>query len=431
MQTVGALSRFQDLYKYVRHGKPLPEIVELRNYASDIFSGKGLYPFVTESGETVNRETAMRVATWFTCLQVRWDSVAMLPFNVFKQTGKSKEVAVTHPAYQLLHTRPNPFQTATQFWKGVQQRRDNNGNAFAPIIRNPKGQAVRIDLIDDSSAVQIFYKDDIYYRYKGQDIASSDMLHFKGLSLDGKVGCSLTEYHAGTIGRLKAIHKFSNRSLSTNPGLYATTANQQPMSPEGKKSFRDYWGKEMQEDMPVLYNGYEIKTIGVNPKDALYLEQIKATKEDIYGITKVPPKLAQNYDSGSGLNYNNPQLQGLDFLTWTLSILLKDIEEECNYKLFSTTEQGTYFTKFNEKALLRMDADTQAKWFDTLMKNGTYSINETRENLDENPIEGGDDHFVEGNNMVPLRLLDQVILARGSKAAPAQTRMNGHTVEHS
>lgn len=398
------------------------ELGEARSaYIDAVTTGKGLGPFwTTTSGERVNRETAMRLATWFTCLQVRWDSVGMLPFNIFRRDGKKKEVASNLPAYDLLHNRPNPFMTSTQFWKTVQKNRDNDGNAYCPIIRDYQGEARRIDIIPYSSDVKVYTGEEIYYEYKGKMISSADMLHFKGYSLDGKIGLSLTEYHAETIGRLKAINRYSNRSISENPGMYATSAATIPMGDRQQSAFKDYWKNQMANygndgDIPVLYNGFDLKTVGINPKDAMYLDQIVATKEDIYGITKVPPKLAQNYHSGN--TYNNAEQQSIDFLTWTLTVLLKDIEEECNYKLFTPEQRSIYFTKFNEKAILRTDAATQAAWLEKMFGLGAYSINDILETLDENPIENGDDHFVPGNNLVPLRLLDQVILSRS--AAPA------------
>jgi HK97 family phage portal protein len=393
------------------------EVAEFRDYVSNVKTGSGYFAsFTNTSGETISHVSAMRISTWFTCLQVRWDAVAMLPFNVYRTRGTSKEIAFDHPVYTLLHSRPNPSMTATQFWKVVQQKRDNCGNAYCKILRDKMGKPTGIIILDEDKAEMKVYSDKatgaMFYEYDGEDILSSDILHFKGLTLDGKTGKSLTEYHAETLGRLKAIQKYSNRSISKNPGIYATSAAQLPMNPAQKDAFKDYWNKEMVNygdsgAMPVLYNGFELKSAGINPKDALYLEQINATKEDIFGITKVPPKLAQNFQTGS--TYNNSEQQSLDFLTWGLTINLKDIEDEVNYKLLAG--EGL-FCKFNEKAILRLDAKTQSDFLSAMFKIGVYSINECRDILDMNPIQNGDDHYVELNNLAPVRLQDEILEGR-------------------
>jgi HK97 family phage portal protein len=338
----------------------------------------------------------------------------MLPFQIYKREGKNKILATDHPAYYLLAVRPNPAMTATTFWELVQQKCDNMGNAYCPMERDLRGNITKIDIIANSTEVQVYIGEggDVYYKFREKVFASSDMLHFKGYTTSGRVGLSLTDYHSETIGRMRAMQKFSNRSISENPGMYATSAAERGMNEMQMKAFKDYWKKQMdgfgnRGDVPVLYGGYDLKTVGVNPKDALYLEQINATKEDIFGITRVPPKLAQNFQTGS--TYNNSEQQTLDFLIWTLNPLIKNKEEECDYKLFSTKEQGQYYCKFNEKALLRTDTKTQSEFIVSMVNNGLYSINEGRSFLDENPIEGGDDHYVQGNNLVPLRLMDAYI----------------------
>lgn len=411
------------------------EVNEFRNLLDEAKNGSGYFSswIGNTSGENISSATAMRISTWFTCLQVRWDSIAMLPFNVYAVDGSKKRIAYEHPAY-ILHTRPNATMTPTQFWKLVQQRRDNNGNCFCPIMRDGNGRIISINIITDNSKVKLYCSKEtgeLYYEYDGKPISSADMLHFKGLTTDGKTGLSLTEYHQETVGRLRAIQKFSNRSITKTPGMYATSASQVAMNETQKKAFKDYWTREMAAfnaggDLPVLYNGFELKTAGANPKDVLYLEQINATKEDIYGITKVPPKLAQNFQTGT--TYNNSEQQSLDFLVWTMTPNIKDIEDECNYKLFTDQERAAgYFCKFNEKAILRLDAKTQSEVMDTNFRNGTASINENRDILDLNPIENGDDHYIELNNFGPVRLQDEILAKRNQPAAmPSGKRLNGH-----
>lgn len=424
-------TRVADIYRSIRYVNS-PEFktlqAEFRTYSQTIFNGVGLLTgYNNTSGEPITAAMATRVATWFTCLQVRWDAVGMLPFQVIKKDGRNKILAVDHPAYDLLACRPNAAMTATQFWKAVQMRKDNFGNAYCPITRDRRGNIIEIGLIENSEEVQVYAKGyELFYKYRGEDIASSDILHFKGYSSNGKAGLSLAEHHAETLGRLRAINRYSNRSISTNPGIYATSGTNNAMGEKQLQAFKDYWAKQIAGygelgEIPVLYGGYDMKTVGINPKDALYLEQIQATKEDIYGITKVSPSLAKNYNSGN--TYNNGEQQNLDFLIWTLQPLLKDIEEECDYKLFTAKERQIYSCKFNEKAIMRTDAKTQADWLTKIFGIGGYSINDVLEYLDENPIDNefADDHFVPANNLVPLSMMREYIESKAHGPVPEST----------
>jgi HK97 family phage portal protein len=394
----------------------------------------GMFDLNNSSGENINADTAMRVATAFACINAGSESVSMLPMHLYKKVGDQKIVATEHPAYKLLHCRPNPWMTAKQFWRLVTQQRYTHGNSYG-IITKKRGVPIKINLCSEPDQMDIIDAGDMpVYRYKGVEYYGTDVLHFKGFSKDGKIGLSTVRYHAETIGALKKLRKFANRSLSEKPSMYGSSSKDSPMGETQKKAFKDYWKKEMTDydlnnQIPVLYNGFELKTIGFSPVDAQYLDQTKATKEDIYGIFNVPPMLAQNYNAGQ--TYSNAEQQNLIWLTYGVTPIITDYEQEIDYKIFSNAEQETYFSKFNEKALLRTDAKSQAEWLEKLFKIGGYSIDEIRDYIDENPI-GDKRHWVEGNNMVPADKIEELIASRQRPVVSATQKkelksiLNGH-----
>lgn len=77
-------------------------------------------------------------------------------------------------------------------------------------------------------------------------------------------------------------------------------------------------------------------------------------------------------------------------------------EQEINYKALTEAEreQGFRF-KFNEKAILRADAQTQMQTICSAINNGIYTPNEGRHLLDLPSEEGGDVLIVNGN-YVPI-----------------------------
>jgi phage portal protein BeeE len=77
-------------------------------------------------------------------------------------------------------------------------------------------------------------------------------------------------------------------------------------------------------------------------------------------------------------------------------------EEEINFKLLTADERGEgLIYKFNEKVLLRADAETQIKTITSGIQNGLYTPNEGRHLIDYPSREGGDQLIVNGN-YVPL-----------------------------
>jgi HK97 family phage portal protein len=424
---MGVISFAKNVFSNIRHLGDV-DLRSMSSFKNAIANGEIAWAQIwnwNSSGEAVNAETAMRIAAVYTCVQVRSDSVGMLPVNVYKKNGNTKEIASSHPVHRLLHVRPNAWQTPKQFWKLVTQQRDTYGNSYV-IIKRAGGRPIQLDIIECPDEVSILETNEPVYYYKGQQYLNSDILHFKAFTFDGKLGMSPVNYHAETIGALKKLRKYSNRSLSDKPPMYGTSPDSKPISPEGAKALKEYWKKEVKDfsdngNLPILYNGFDLKTIGLSPQEVQYLDQINATKEDIYGIFNVPPMLAQNYRSGS--TYSNAEQQQLTYLIFTLNPILCDFEQECNYKLFTEREAGVYSVKFNEKAILRTDTKTQTEHFREMFKIGVYSQNMILDYLDENPIEGGDKHYVEGNNMVPIDMIGKIPL---QKQKELKSILNGH-----
>lgn len=63
----------------------------------------------TTSGKTVTERSAMQMTAVYSCVRILAEAVAGLPLHLYryKEDG-SKEKAIDHPLYRLLHDEPNP-----------------------------------------------------------------------------------------------------------------------------------------------------------------------------------------------------------------------------------------------------------------------------------------------------------------------------------
>jgi phage portal protein BeeE len=78
-------------------------------------------------------------------------------------------------------------------------------------------------------------------------------------------------------------------------------------------------------------------------------------------------------------------------------------EQELWRCVLTPDEKGQgYFFRHNLSALLRADFQARMAGYAQMLQSGKNSINEVRGMDGENPIEGGDDHFVQVN-MAPVQ----------------------------
>lgn len=62
----------------------------------------------SNSGKAVNERSAMQMTAVYACVRILSESIAGLPVHVYKYTDSgSKEKAIKHPLYRLIHNEPN------------------------------------------------------------------------------------------------------------------------------------------------------------------------------------------------------------------------------------------------------------------------------------------------------------------------------------
>src|SRR3990167_10351730 len=64
----------------------------------------------TQSGIEISEEKALGISAVYSAVRVIGESVASLPFQLFKKTDKGREVQYKHPVYKLIHDEPNNYQ---------------------------------------------------------------------------------------------------------------------------------------------------------------------------------------------------------------------------------------------------------------------------------------------------------------------------------
>jgi HK97 family phage portal protein len=376
------------------------------------------YPYINNLGTytpgidyDLGSNQAMRIATVFTCVLVRAESLSTLPVNVMQSKRTGSVVAYNHPAYNLVHNKPNPFQTASSFWKTVSAHIDLHGNCFCIVKYSGRFQPTRIDLIDDPNAVQILQTESggAIYEYNGNRYQDYEILHFKDLSLDGFYGCSKIKYNASTVNYAGKLKRYGTNAIDQKPPGYFTTEQNYDVVKRSEVKLQESWSNNITEGKtPLLPFGLKWINTQINPDDAQYLEAIGATKEDIYGIFRVPPTLAQNYDRAT---FANAEQQDLVFVKHTLLPIITNIEQECNAKLFAegnAQASEPYYIKIIVNAFMRGDFTTRTQGYRTLWERGLITGNMVADLEDWNHFEGGDRRFIP-MNMIPLDKLDEFL----------------------
>lgn len=372
----------------------------------------------TESGETVNTTTALKLAAVFTCLNVLGKDHGSIPYSVRQDVSNSDEftrkiVVKDNPVHRLIHDRPNPYMTASE-WHGVTERqRKGWGNSFSIIKRDPITMVPKSIWPTNPWDWTMRKTDEgIFFYYKGQAVPYTEIIHLKNFSLDGFCGISTITQNRETLGLAQKLQKYNGRMIGKNPGGYLS-APSPPKDQNQKDNVKKLWNDQVSGDsvgdIPLLYGGVEYKSTSISPEDAQYIESTKFTKKQIYGMFDVP--MARGQDN-EGLTYSNAEQQ---LLLYVKHCLMPDVvmrEQEMNAKLFPESNfesKEPLYIKGNLAGLLRGDTASQKDFFQSLLTLGVFSPNDVLELLDMSGYKGGERKFIQGA-MVPVDLIDKFVL---------------------
>jgi HK97 family phage portal protein len=278
---------------------------------------------------------------------------------------------------------------------------DSWGNSYIGINRNGRGVVSSLDPLQPWQCENIQVKDgNAYYYINGMVYPARDILHFRWWSLDGLNGVSPIRQNAITMGKAIKAEKYSSMSIGQKPpGILSYEGN---MTSEQRAENQKTWKEDLIAGRtPILSGRWEFTPIMLSPGDAQFIEQEKLTDKKIYGIYRIPPVFAQDFERAT---FSNAEQSDLIFAKHTILPLVRMMEQECNMKLFSEREKRNTYLKFNMNGLLRGDTQARSQFYNIMRNIGAMNANEVREREDMNGYEGGETYTMQGAN-IPVDML--------------------------
>lgn len=352
------------------------------------------------SGISVSDRKAFCNSTFFRAMWLQSASMGMLPIHLRRRIGDKVEKATDHPLFNVLHRKPNDFQTASRFKSYMQMCALVDGGAYALKIRSRGAIRQLIPLERGSCKPRLTDTWNLVFDYQPKKggsrvLTSDDVFHFGSpLTLDGLNGISLLDVAADTLGLAVRAQQAASRLLVNGSMARGALETDQELGAEAianlKESLReDYAGSGAAHDWMILEEGLKAKLFGNSARESQLVELMKREAEEISRFTGVPRPLLMFDETswGSGIE----QL-GLFFVTYCLMPWFVIWEEAIWTWLLTPQEQLTMYAKYNEGALLRGSLKDQADFLKAALgpNVGYITQNEARETADRNPIEGGD-----------------------------------------
>jgi HK97 family phage portal protein len=360
----------------------------------------------TASGVRVTPETALQCSAFLACVRVISETVASLPLFVYERLedgGKQKASGL--PLYRLLHTQPNPWQTAMEWREQMTALYLMYGNSYAEIRPGTQGRVSELwPLHPSRMEVERLENGRLRYLYREPDgrqtvYTQDQIFHLRWLSTDGVLGLQPPTLSRDAIGLARALeaHGSTYFANGARPGIVLESDN--PIPVEAAERLRESWerlhrGSDRAHRTAVLPNGVKAKEISGSNEAAQFLETRRFQIEEVARAFRVPAHMIGELTRST---YNNIEVQNTEFVQFCLLPHCRRWESAISRDLIDGDDE-TFFAEHVISGLLRGDHQSRSTYYVSAIQNGWMSVNEVRELENMNPLgPEGDQHLAQLN----------------------------------
>lgn len=390
------------------------------------FGGAG-----TASGIAVTADTAKKVSAFNAGARYIAETIAYLPFPVYRRLGDNgRERDTLLPLSKLLNETPNPWQTPFEFREYQLLSLIYRGNAYAEIIFEPKMMLIPLD----PDRVRPFQAPNRQraFEFQGVDgrtriILQEEMYFVAGLGFDGIKGKSVLEYAQEALGISVVSERYGARLFANDsrPGGYLE--HPKTLSKDAQKRLVEAWEERHQgatnaHRIAVLEEGMKFNQVGITPEEAQFLGLRQFERIDIAAFLRIPPHKIGELGRAT---WGNVEQMSIEAVTDCLMPWITRLEQATDRDLFTEATRRTHFAEILVDGLLRGDVTARWNAYRTAWNMGAMNLDQIRQLENMNPIaNGGGKEYWIPLNMVPLSqaLKEPVPLKMPALTEPAPQR---------
>lgn len=339
---------------------------------------------------------ALRLSAVYAALSLISNSIATLPIYVKQHKDNENTILENNPIQRLFYTM---LQTKHVVIKQIVWDLLLWGNAFM-YIKRKDGRPEKLIYLQHGD-VQIDYKkeqDLVQYNVSNHMsvpsvVKQQDMLHFARDTYDGVIGRGFIFFAEDIINLAGFTQQAAENFFGSGCNLTGILQFNGRLRDEQKEAIRQQWVQIHSTSaagggLGVIEGDAKYIPISQNSSDAQMLQTREFNITEIARFFNISPILLGDLSHSS---YNSIEDSQIEFVTHTLLPIINLLEDEINRKLIINSKQ---YIDFDEASLLKGNKATLANYYTSLVSNAILTINEARQALGWNPVDGADDLII-------------------------------------
>ena len=348
---------------------------------------------------------SLKIETVFAALRDKSETIGQLPIKLYETSKKGRKEIKSGRVHRIFCEKPCEYMTMQTFMENLVVSLERFGAFYAYIERNDLGSPMSIVPFRFQGNIHpsMDVNGRVFYNYVKNDgtigdaYNLEDLFIIKGFTLDGFTPVSPLVQNARLLGIANAQEEtaLETQTDGITSRMYGSTPN--GFKDDNKiarlqEQIKTLRGPKGSSAIPIFEEDLKFHSFKLTPAETELLKNREFTVNRICRVFRVPVHRVGVTGTGAGLDIEK---ENEEYLRSSLNPILVKVEKALN----SLLPPG-YEIEFDRNAFYAGSPWRLVEHVEKGVKGGLYSINEGRNALGEEPVEGGDVYCVDNNNVV-------------------------------
>ena len=378
---------------------------------------------------------SLKIETVFAALRDKSETIGQLPIKLYETSKKGRKEIKSGRVHRIFCERPCDYMTMQTFMENLVVSLERFGAFYAYIERNDLGSPMSIVPFRFQGNIHpsMDVSGRVFYNYVKNDgtigdaYNLEDLFIIKGFTLDGFTPVSPLVQNARLLGIANAQEEtaLETQTDGITSRMYGSTPN--GFKDDNKiarlqEQIKTLRGPKGSSSIPIFEEDLKFHSFKLTPAETELLKNREFTVNRICRVFRVPVHRVGVTGTGAGLDIEK---ENEEYLRSSLNPILVKVEKALN----SLLPPG-YEIEFDRNAFYAGSPWRLVEHVEKGVKGGLYSINEGRNALGEEPVEGGDVFAIDNNNVVygswnELESMQERLYGANNQPKPTEDNSNG------
>ena len=378
---------------------------------------------------------SLKIETVFAALRDKSETIGQLPIKLYETSKKGRKEIKSGRVHRIFCERPCDYMTMQTFMENLVVSLERFGAFYAYIERNDLGSPMSIVPFRFQGNIHpsMDVSGRVFYNYVKNDgtigdaYNLEDLFIIKGFTLDGFTPVSPLVQNARLLGIANAQEEtaLETQTDGITSRMYGSTPNgfkDDNKIARQQEQIKTLRGPKGSSAIPNFEEDLKFHSFKLTPAETELLKNREFTVNRICRVFRVPVHRVGVTGTGAGLDIEK---ENEEYLRSSLNPILVKVEKALN----SLLPPG-YEIEFDRNAFYAGSPWRLVEHVEKGVKGGLYSINEGRNALGEEPVEGGDVYCVDNNNVVysswdKLEEMQERLYGANNQPKPTEEKPDG------